>query len=303
MKCLLKYQQHLKQNAQASSDHHRSVTPVRSPVEYGGMHTHEASLVVPEQYQQLQDILQSQPPYTPIHLCDYTPVSSVEKRKWLHDLKLPDPFVLYSYQHGSFLGTEHFTWRIPADRSLRDKNENAKALLHVTSNIKVYSTWVMHKQFIDKYNHKANISPSVLRAIFRDLCDDSSASESSEQAAVDSHVAKFFLNTENPDPLLDLRILNGQPSSTKFDEFWDELHRFVDEQCVVQERRHGIDHLYLPITISLEDLRETIKSRLPEGAAIPSKVWLCLQFWPATPYACVASRYTGRFNLKFRVQT
>ena len=213
-----------------------------------------------EQYQHLQDVLQSQPPYTPIHLCDYTPVNSVEKRKWLHDLKLPDPFVLYSYQHGNFLGTEHFIWRIPADLSLRDENENAKALLPVTSNIKVYSTRAMRKQFINKYSHKANISPSVLRAIFHDLCDDPSASESSEQAAVDSRITKFFLSTEDPDLLLDLRVLNGKPGSTKFDIFWDELQRFVDEQCAVQERRHGIDHLYLPIAISLEDLRETIKS-------------------------------------------
>ena len=113
---------------------------------------------------------------------------------------------------------------------------------------------------------KANISPSVLRAIFCDLCG---VSESSEQAAVDSCVTSFFLNTEGPDLLLDLGALNGKRGSTKSDIFWDEQQRFVDEQCAVQERRHGIDHLYLPVTISLDGLRQTIKSRLPEIVAIP----------------------------------
>ena len=46
-----------------------------------------------------------------------------------------------------------------------------------------------------------------------------------------------------------------------------------------------------------------IVSRLPEGTPIPSTEWIRLQFWPSNPYANVAVRYTGRFNLKFKVQS
>ena len=52
----------------------------------------------------------------------------------------------------------------------------------------------------------------------------------------------------------------------------------------------------------VEDLRNIIVSRLPEGMPIPSTEWIRLQFWPSNPYANVAVQYTGRYNLKFKVQ-
>ena len=97
-----------------------------------------------------------------------------------------------------------------------------------------------------------------------------------------------------PPFLLDMRALNGRPGSTKFDVFWGKVDKLVLENAAVQEWRHG-DCLYLPIAMSVEDLRNTVVERLPEGTPIPSAEWIRLQFWPSNPYANIAVRHTGRF--------
>ncbi len=102
--------------------------------------------------------------------------------------------------------------------------------------------------------------------------------------------------------LLDLRVLNGRPESTQFDAFWEEVDKLVVENAAVQERRHG-DCMYLPIAMSIEDLKNMVSHRLPEGTLIPSTEWIRLQFWPSNPYANIAIHHTGRFNLKYKVQS
>ena len=72
-----------------------------------------------------------------------------------------------------------------------------------------------------------------------------------------------------PELLLDLRALNGDPKSAKFDEFWNEIEILFNEyQTAVQERRHG-STAYLPFAISIRELVERIKIRKP-GIVAPS---------------------------------
>ena len=66
-----------------------------------------------------------------------------------------------------------------------------------------------------------------------------------------ARVAEFISQTEEPQVLLDLRKLNGNPKSIKFDEFWEEINILFNEyQASVQERRHS-DIVYLPFAISI----------------------------------------------------
>ena len=65
--------------------------------------------------------------------------------------------------------------------------------------------------------------------------------------------------------------------------------------------------MYLPLAISIRDLREQIcewlSKRFPDVTkCVPSEEWLRLQFWPNNPYANNALRYTGQFNVKYAVQ-
>jgi hypothetical protein len=61
-----------------------------------------------------------------------------------------------------------------------------------------------------------------------------------------------------------------------------ELWQYLDEKCVVHERRHT-DTQYMPFTISVEDLRNQIIERLPEGTPAPSISWIRLNFCPSNP--------------------
>jgi|GEM_PF-6742638 len=67
----------------------------------------------------------------------------------------------------------------------------------------------------------------------------------------------------------------------------------------------------MPLAISIRDLRETIICRLqikfgdplPNEIHIPSDEWIRLQFLPKNPFAHAATQYTGKFKVKYKVQT
>ena len=101
--------------------------------------------------------------------------------------------------------------------------------------------------------------------------------------------------------MFDMRSQNGRPNSTKFDQFWAELDRFLDEQSAVHERRRQM-YMYMPFAISMEDLRQQIKALLPEVTPVPSISWMRLQFWPSNAYTKTAMSYTGKYQVKYKVQ-
>ena len=70
----------------------------------------------------------------------------------------------------------------------------------------------------------------------------------------------------------------------------------------VDDRRHGTV-CHSGIAMSVPDLLKVIQSSLPENVSVPSEKWLFLQFQPRNPYLKSAIHFTGRFNLKFKVQS
>ena len=67
-----------------------------------------------------------------------------------------------------------------------------------------------------------------------------------------------------------------------------------------------------PYAISIRELRDRIISRLniryqgpplPNKVAIPSEEWIRLNFAPSNAYTTKAMQYTGRFNVKYKVQS
>lgn len=300
VECMNKYRTYLNDVCSRMNVLHHSLNCARTPSDHMVVFVHEASESVPAEYTRLFESLDDV--YKPLHLEEFAPEDRFKRRQWLDHLALPVPFVIYSYQHGNFKGTEHFLWTIPRDKSCRSDTNNARLISQLNDQMDKYVTRAMKKEFIDKYSQRVKIPKMVLRSIFRELSGDCSSSETSDQHAIDERVAEFLVTSDDPSILLDMRVLNGKPGSTKFDVFWDEVDKVVVENAAVHERRHG-ECLYLPIAMSIEDLRTTVLSRLPEGTPIPSAEWIRLQFWPSNPYASIAVRYTGRFNLKFKVQS
>ena len=141
----------------------------------------------------------------------------------------------------------------------------------------------MRKDFLSQYRQLVKAPVGVLRHMFKELVHDSSAASTLCELAVDDRVAKAILELEDPEVIIDLRRNNGKVMSS-FQEFWTELQNYLDEIITpVNERRHG-DFLYLPIAISVRDLREIISERLakqfPDNTLlIPSeediiKIWV-----------------------------
>ena len=127
------------------------------------------------------------------------------------------------YPYGNRLGTLSFVWKVPEEV---DETKNARVMLQMTEEIAKHSTREMRRDFIEKYQRFATASKSLLRSIYHDLTEDSSSAPTLAQKEVDERVAKAVLMLEDPEILLDLRKLNGNPKATHFDDFWTELSLF-----------------------------------------------------------------------------
>lgn len=149
-----------------------------------------------------------------------------------------------------------------------------------------------------------------MRYLYHDLTGDSSATDNSRSAEVDQRI-RIILELGDPEIVMDLRQNKGF-KGTSFDEFWNEMECYFEENLLsVHERRHS-DILYLPSFISVRDLRETIIERLEvcrnefplsTNCLVPSDRWISYQFCPKNPWYKASAQYTGRFQIKYMVQT
>ena len=149
-----------------------------------------------------------------------------------------------------------------------------------------------------------SVKPAVLRYFYRDLTGDCSASHDAQEAVIDERVREIVsMEPEDPNTIVDLREVKNIETRTKFDLFWDEAKKYINEDlgAAVDDRRHG-EVTHLAKAISIRDLREQVTCRCPPGTPIPSEEWLRLQFWPKTPKANISLHYTGRLNVRFMVQ-
>ena len=78
----------------------------------------------------------------------------------------------------------------------------------------------MRREFLNRYSCLVKVPKMVLRNIYRTLLQDCSAAEYASEAQVDERVAKAVVQLDDPEIIMDLRKLNGNPNSTTFDPFW-----------------------------------------------------------------------------------
>ena len=250
------YKQYLCHQCDRVKSHQQLPQPVCSETN-ASLVTVSAKSTNSSQYQEMMEKLVNLPLYEPLFLNDIAPVDRYQRRKWLAEISVPFPIMLYKYAYGSNIGTLVYAWRIPEDESV-DNTIIAQVFAQLCSKQSFYSTRAMRRDFLDKYNHLAKISKMFLRNIYRTLLQDCSAAEYSSEADVDERVAKAVVELDDPDIVLDLRKLNGKPNSTMFDEFWHELQLYMDEvNLAVDERRHG-DVLHMPLAISIRNLQEIV---------------------------------------------
>lgn len=234
-------------------------------------------------------------------LDSYTPEDRLKRRQYIKNLALQVPVMLYRMAYGGFVGTLNFIWRVPEQDTQQRTTRNAQ-IVKINASLPKFSTRSMRRDFINRYAKHVNIPKSLLRSMFFELTGCENTSDSNEQTLIDERIS-ILLDSDDPNLLLDYRVLNGKDIDTKFGTFFEETGKYFDEQILqVNERRHG-EEMYLPMAISIEELRDRISDRVPEGTPIPSAETLRLQFQPNSIFQKSALKYSKRFNVKFRVQT
>ena len=168
-----------------------------------------------------------------------------------------------------------------------------------------FHTRAMRQAMYAKFGRiSPGVKPAVLRLFYKDLTGDCSAAHDLPESVVDERVREILaMEPEDPSTVVDLREVKHKDTRTKFEVFWSEAQKYINEDLgvAVDDRRHG-EVTHLAKAISIRDLREQVSHRCPPGTAIPSEEWLRLQFWPKTPKARVSLQYTGRLNVRFMVQ-
>ncbi|PKY53552.1 hypothetical protein RhiirA4_547713 [Rhizophagus irregularis] len=172
-----------------------------------------------------------------------------------------------------------------------------------------YFTRQMRKNVTEKYSLVAKMAPSVWKLLYNDLAGDNSAPPHELSKEMQERI-RTILDLQDADIIVDLRINNGF-HGTKFDMFWNELNEYFNEIVPAVHDRRSTSILYLPVAMSIADLKKIIIERLEKKYGtplsseifIPSDEYIRLQFWPANTTTNAASKYTGRFEIKYKVQS
>ena len=139
--CMHKYRSHLSDTSNRMMTIHHFLQPARTPTDHSLVVLHEASKATPAEYRPLYGALGYL--YEPVHLEVFAPEDRYERRQWIDQIALTIPFVIYSYQHGNYKGTEHFLWPVPVDRSSRSDTRTARVISELNNKIDMYATRAM----------------------------------------------------------------------------------------------------------------------------------------------------------------
>ncbi|XP_055999413.1 uncharacterized protein LOC130048586 [Ostrea edulis] len=300
-KALEKYHKFLANQQERTNQNHASPTPVRSLNDNWSLKSIEGNpgQSVPTDCKSLISKLETLDTYEAVPLDNFEPSEVSDRRKWRMKIEsvLPFPVSLFSISFGNYIGNSLFLWKIPCANE-RSAEKELEVVTHIKDKMPVFSTRAIRKEFFERY---PNLKPYELRNMFFKLTNFEYCAENQTTAAVDERFLKFILSSDDEDLIVDLRKNNGRPCDPKLQPFWDELAKLLEEVSTVDDRRQHSTS-YLPFAISIDDLREQVKARLPPGDPTPSNSWIRLNFMPSNPMAKTAANYTGRFNVKYAVQ-
>lgn len=301
LKVLYKYHSFLENQKKRSNEVHKSPEPIRSLTDNWSFRIVDTCIGTPDKMHANIDLaLQNSDVYCPIDLIDFEPIDRYDRRNWLEKLKLTCAFGIFTYQHGNYLGNLNVVWKQPPMPD-RDSARDIQLMNDIKSKITVFATRAMRKDFMEKYVKTVSEKPAVLRSMYRFLTGNVFAPTNSSEESIDLRVSKFLLDSDDPKLILDLRKNNGKIEDKKFEPFWAEVKKYLEEKSVVDDRRHG-EISYMPFAISVRDFKEQILARMPPNSIAPSETWIKLNFYPSNPYRKSATQYTGEFQVKHAVQ-
>ena len=293
---------------------HSSSTPCRTPfdgstsdlkyIKSVGVRDEKTQIL----YRELEHSLHGKVDYEPFCLNEFLPVDRRKRFRYLHEpgVQLPFDVWLYSYHPG---GSTRAMWFVFKSGSGPDAQRANCVLQKLEKDMPVYHTRAMRRDFMSCFSLVARTSNTILNAMYRYLTQDMSTLPSKVSQKVHERLEEC-LKTQDPDLVYDLRVLNEGRESI-YDPFWKEVDSLMNENAMkaVNDRRHGtICHTSL--AMSVPDLISQVKSRVEAKAGegsenpveIPSEKWVLLQFMPNNRFSKSAIHYTGKLDLRFKVQ-
>jgi len=303
------YVEYLSQKNKVTKYNHSLPVPVRelsSNLRLKLIPVSKTNSVTPSSLHTIEKTLDTKSCFEFVSANSLLPSNSMQKHRLIELLSstgLKFPCAILMYAPGSNIGNLVFLWKLPCVTDLSSLFEQSQVTVeNMKAVIPQYHTRAMRTAMFEKFGRiSPSTKPSTLRYFYKELTGDQAAASTTEQEEVDQRILQI-IDMEDPTVLHDLRALNsGQ--ATKFDVFWEECGRFLNEDIgiAVDDRRHG-EITHLARAISVRDLVEQVKVRCPSGTSIPSVEWTRLQFWPKTPAAKSSLHYTGKFKMKFMVQ-
>ncbi|XP_070538845.1 uncharacterized protein [Ptychodera flava] len=237
--------------------------------------------------------------YEPVCLNDFMAPDRRKRYYYVKDLVLPFDSELFGYHRGGCNPSLWFLWK--SDKAI-DMSRSNSVIHKIEQDLPVYHTRTMQKEFTTRFSLVCKASPSVMNDMYKYLTNDQSALPNKVSKEVQERL-HLLLSSQDPDIVHDLRLLNEGRAGV-YDKFWDETEKYLNEKSMkaVDDRRHGTV-CHMSVAISLPDLHEHVVARLPPNTQVPSLQWLYLQFMPQNKFSTRATIYTGRFNLKFMVQS
>ena len=299
-----KMSSYLQNNNQSMIKVHLSTEPIRQPGDGNSddlrflKGTVRTSQSIVDRYSCVEKLLNAKEPFFPVLLNDVAPLDRKDRYFFVKEIQLPMNVEIYSFHRGNSMGTLWFIWKSGDSVDMQKSN----AILHqIEKDIPVYHTRAMKREFIDRYSLVIS-NKSVLNNVYSYLTGDPSSKASKVSRDVQARL-NLMLQSGDTDLVNDLRAFNeGQPE--KYDIFWDAIGAFINkyELQAVDDRRHG-SIAHMGMAMSIHDLITQVKKDLPEDVGVPSVEWVRLQFWPKNAFYKNAVQYTGKFDLKFKVQS
>lgn len=224
-----------------------------------------------------------------------------QRFRFFEKLALSVPVHMLRYDPGGGNGAISFLWRVPQDgMSSEEKFLRDNKVLHdVRPKLPEYRTRQMRQEFFRAYGNIAGtiIPPHILRSIYTTLTNDASSDQNKE---IDNRVRLSVLGID-PDLVVDLRHLNKGRQNDTFDVFFQTLEKEIEDMVAADERRHNTEHISR--FLSVRDMIDQVKKKIPEGTTIPSESTVLLAFVPKNAHQTVAKLYKGRVPIRLKVQT
>lgn len=287
---------------------HSSPVPIRQLSDSLSISVINKSALRYPRYNEIFGVLSDLEPYQHICLTDLCPEDPRERYRLITGLKngLDIPVVSLTYSPGNNCGNMHFLWKYPDTESMGTVFERSIPVVEIIKPLlPQYHTRAMKRSLFSKFGRVTNsIKPAILRAFYREISGDCSASTNLVEAEIDNRVQLVLdMEPENPNTVIDLRSLNSSTGRAKYDVFWDNCSRVLNEYVgtAVDDRRHG-QVVHLAQAISVRDFRDQVERQCPAGVPIPSLEWIRLQFWPKSSQSKQSCHYTGRLDVKFAIQ-